>query len=65
MWIECIFITTGVFGKFFGSGRIFLEGCSRGKYISGDQLRDYDSDDEDLAKFREEQVFALFYEEMV
>ncbi|CAG5095345.1 Oidioi.mRNA.OKI2018_I69.XSR.g14145.t1.cds [Oikopleura dioica] len=47
MWIECLFITTGVLGKFFGSG---------------DQLRDYESDDEDLAKLREEQVFALFYE---
>ncbi|CBY14369.1 unnamed protein product [Oikopleura dioica] len=47
MWLECLFITSAVVGKFFGSGDHF------------------ESDDEDLEKVREEQVFALFYEAWV
>jgi len=61
MWLECLFITSAVVGKFFGSGEQ-LARAVRFYAISGDH---FESDDEDLEKVREEQVFALFYEAWV
>jgi hypothetical protein len=61
MWLECLLITSGVAGKFFGSGEQFARAV-KFHAISGDH---FESDDEDLEKIREEQVFALFYEAWV